>query len=129
MAARPLSPHLQIYRPQLTSGMSIMHRISGIALAGGTVMLLYWLVAAALGPAAYAGAVRCFAAWPTKLLMLGWTLAFYYHLCNGLRHLAWDTGWGFELGTAYKTGYAVIACAVILTGLTWACVFAQGGAA
>ena len=129
MAARPLSPHLQIYRPQLTSTMSIMHRMTGVALSVGTVMLLYWLVAAALGPDAYAGARRCLGAWPTQLLLGGWTFAFYYHLCNGLRHLAWDSGWGFDLGTAYKTGYAVIAGTVVLTALTWACVFAQGGAA
>ena len=109
--------------------MSIMHRIAGVALSVGTLMLLYWLVAAAMGPAAYAGAVRCFAAWPTKLLMLGWTLAFYYHLCNGLRHLMWDMGRGIDIPTAYKAGYAVLAATVVLTGLTWACVFAQGGAA
>lgn len=129
MAGNPLSPHLQIYRPQLTSGMSIMHRITGVALAVGTLMLLYWLVAAAQGSDAYAGAQRCLGSLPVQLLMFGWTFAFYYHLCNGVRHLLWDTGWGFDLGTAYKTGYAVIAGAVALTLLTWACVIAQGGAA
>ena len=129
MSNKPLSPHLQVYRPQLTSIMSISHRISGVFLAAGTVMLLYWLSAAAQGAEAYAEAARCFGAVPTQLLLVGWTFAFYYHLLNGVRHLLWDTGWGFELDTAYKTGYAVIVGALALGGLTWACVIAQGGAA
>lgn len=129
MAGNPLSPHLQIYRPQLTSGLSILHRITGVALAVGTLMLLYWLVAAAQGSDAYASAQRCLGSLPMQLLMVGWTFAFYYHLCNGIRHLLWDTGWGFDLATAYKTGYAVIGGSVTLTVLTWICVVAQGGAA
>lgn len=129
MAANPLSPHLQIYRPQLTTVMSITHRATGLFLSLGTVMLLYWLVAAALGPDAYAEAQRCFAAVPTQVLLIGWTFAFFYHLCNGIRHLFWDVGWGFELTTAYRSGYVVIAVTVAMTGLIWACVLAQGGAA
>ncbi|MEQ8662152.1 MAG: succinate dehydrogenase, cytochrome b556 subunit [Gammaproteobacteria bacterium] len=129
MANNPISPHLQVYRPQLTSVLSISHRISGVFLALGTVMILYWLVAASLGPAAYAEAQCCLAAAPTQLLLFGWTLAFFYHLCNGIRHLLWDTGWGFELETAYKTGYIVLAAAVVLTVLTWLCVLLQGGGA
>jgi succinate dehydrogenase / fumarate reductase cytochrome b subunit len=129
MAGNPLSPHLQIYRPQLTSGLSILHRITGVALAVGTLMLLYWLVAAAQGSDAYAGAQRCLGSLPMQLLLIGWTFAFYYHLCNGVRHLLWDTGWGLDLATAYKTGYAVIGGSVTLTVLTWICVIAQGGAA
>jgi succinate dehydrogenase / fumarate reductase cytochrome b subunit len=66
---------------------------------------------------------------PAQIVLFGWTLAFYYHLLNGIRHLLWDTGWGFELDTAYKTGYAVVAGSVLMTLLTWACVLAQGGAA
>lgn len=129
MAGNPLSPHLQIYRPQLTSGMSIMHRITGVALAAGTVVLLYWLVAAAQGMDSYEGAQRCLGSLPMQLVMVGWTFALYYHLCNGIRHLLWDTGWGFDLGTAYKTGYIAIGTAVVMTVLTWVCVIAQGGAA
>ena len=129
MSGNPLSPHLQVYRPQLTSVTSILHRASGIFLSLGTVMLLYWLVAAAMGPSTYAGAERCFAAWPTQLLMLGWTAAFYYHLLNGIRHLLMDTGWGLDLDTAYRTGYAVFALTVVLTALTAACVVAQAGGA
>ncbi|MBK6658049.1 MAG: succinate dehydrogenase, cytochrome b556 subunit [Proteobacteria bacterium] len=129
MAANPLSPHLQIYRPQLTSGMSIMHRITGIALSAGTLVLLYWLVAAAQGMESYEAAQRCIGSLPMQLVMVGWTFAFFYHLCNGVRHLAWDVGWGFDIPTAYKTGYIAIGAAVVLTVLTWACVIAQGGAA
>jgi succinate dehydrogenase / fumarate reductase cytochrome b subunit len=129
MAAKPLSPHLQIYRPQLTSVLSISHRVSGVVLAAGTVMLLYWLVAAALGPDAYAAAQRCFRAPLTQVCMAGWTLAFYYHLCNGVRHLFWDAGRGFDLVTAYRSGYAVIAGSLVLTALTIGCVLAQRGGA
>ena len=129
MAGNPLSPHLQIYRPQLTSAMSILHRITGVALAVGSLMLLYWLCAAAQGPDAYAGAQRCLGSLPVQLLLFGWTFAFYYHLCNGIRHLLWDTGWGFDLGTAYKTGYLVLAAAGGLTVATWICVAVRGGAA
>ena len=129
MANNPISPHLQVYRPQLTSVLSTSHRISGVFLAIGTVMILYWLVAASLGPAAYAEAKRCLAALPTQILLFGWTFAFFYHLCNGIRHLLWDSGRGFELETAYKSGYAAIGGAVALTLLTWLCVLTQGGGA
>ena len=118
MAGNPLSPHLHIYRPQLTSGMSIMHRMTGVALSVGTLLLLYWLVAAAQGMQAYEQAQTCLRSLPAQVLLVGWTFAFYYHLCNGLRHLLWDTGWGLDLGTAYKTGYVVIGTSVVLTALT-----------
>ena len=129
MAGNPLSPHLQIYRPQLTSAMSIMHRITGVALSVGTLIVLYWLVSAAQGMEAYERAQHCLASLPVQLLLAGWTFAFYYHLCNGIRHLLWDTGWGFALSTAYKTGYIAIGAALLMTVLTWACVIAQRGAA
>lgn len=129
MANNPISPHLQVYRPQLTSVLSISHRMSGVFLTFGTIIMLYWLVAASLGPGAYADAQSLLGAWPVQLLLFGWTFAFFYHLCNGIRHLLWDTGWGLDLETAYKTGYAVIGGAVALTLLTWICVFMQGGGA
>lgn len=127
MAGKPLSPHLQVYRWQLTMVLSITHRATGVFLTLGTVMLLYWLVAAAMGPETYAGAQRCIGSLPSQLVMATWTFSFYFHLCNGVRHLFWDVGWGFELDTAYFTGYAVVVFSVLLTGLTWACVLAQGG--
>jgi succinate dehydrogenase / fumarate reductase cytochrome b subunit len=116
---RPLSPHLQVYRWQLTSVLSILHRISGVALTAGTILLVWWLVAAAEGPAAYEG-VRDFLGSGIGLAMLfGWTVALFYHLCNGLRHLWWDTGHGFELPDVYAGGWAVIAATAVLTAVTW----------
>ncbi len=129
MADNPLSPHLQVYRPQLTSVMSITHRVTGVFLVLGTVMLLYWLVAAATGPERYAEMQRCFASTPSQLIMFGWTFAFYFHLLNGVRHLLWDSGWGLDIQTAYRSGYAAIAGALVMSGLTFACVVAQGGGA
>jgi succinate dehydrogenase / fumarate reductase cytochrome b subunit len=117
---RPLSPHLQIYRPQLTSMLSILHRATGFALAIGTLFLAWWLIAAAAGPEAYAAVGAFFGSWLGSLVLLGLSYALMYHLCNGIRHLAWDAGWGFELGTAYVTGWAVVAGSIVLTGLAWA---------
>lgn len=129
MANNPLSPHLQVYKPQLTSILSISHRISGVFLSLGTVVLLYWLVSAALGEQAYNNARQVLAMPLVQLVLLGWTYAFFLHLCSGLRHLMFDTGRGLEIATAYKTGYAVIAASIMLTALSWGCVLAQGGGA
>lgn len=118
-AARPLSPHLQIYRPQITSVLSILHRITGVALSVGTLMLTWWLLAAAAGPDHFALAHGFITSWLGYLLLLGWSVALFYHLSNGIRHLAWDAGWGFELPAVYKSGYAVIAATVVLTALAW----------
>ena len=126
MADNPLSPYL-IYRPQLTSVLSFTHRATGVFLTLGTVILLYWLVAAALGANAYAEAQRYIASVPSQIVLAAWTFSFYFHLLNGVRHLFWDLGLGFELDTAYKTGYAVLVLTVVMTGLTWACVLAQTG--
>lgn len=116
---RPLSPHLQVYRPQLTSILSISHRAAGVALAVGTLLLVWWLVAAASGPAAYASVQGFIGSWFGRLILFGWTVSLFYHLCNGIRHLAWDAGWGFDLKTAYATGYAVLIGTGALTLLAW----------
>ncbi len=116
---RPLSPHLQVYQPQLTSVLSILHRGTGVALALGTPLLVYWLTAAAAGPDAYASAESFFGNWFVQLLLFGWTFALFYHLCNGIRHLIWDLGFGFEVDTVYKTGKGVVLAAAVLTVLTW----------
>jgi succinate dehydrogenase / fumarate reductase cytochrome b subunit len=129
MTSRPLSPHLQVYRPQLTSLLSITHRTTGVLLSLGSLVLLYWLVAAATGPEAYARAQSVLGCIWSKLLLAGWTWALFYHLCNGIRHLCWDAGKGLDLKTAYASGYTVIACSLVLTALTWACVIAQSGGA
>lgn len=118
MASKPLSPHLQVYRPQITSVLSIMHRGTGVFLSLGAFVLAYWLVALASGEARYQSVAECFAWWPVQLLMIGWVFAFYYHLCNGIRHLFWDMGKGFELATVTKSGIAVIIGALILSVAT-----------
>lgn len=116
---RPLSPHLQIYRPQLTSVLSILHRLTGVALAAGTLLLVWWLVAVAAGPEAFETVQGFIGSWFGRALLLGWSYALFYHLANGIRHLAWDAGWGFELKTVYLTGWTVIWASVALTLLAW----------
>jgi succinate dehydrogenase / fumarate reductase cytochrome b subunit len=116
---RPLSPHLFIYKPQITSVLSIFHRFTGVGLAVGTLLLVWWLVAAASSDAAY-GVVSGFIGSPIGLLLLfGWTWALWYHFCNGIRHLCWDAGLGFELPRLHATGKVMVAASVVLTLLTW----------
>jgi succinate dehydrogenase / fumarate reductase cytochrome b subunit len=116
---RPLSPHLQVYKPQLTTFMSITHRATGIALAVGTLMLVCWLIAAATGETAFNEVQAFLGSIMGRLLLLGWSFALFYHLCNGLRHLFWDAGKGFEIETAYMTGRIVIAASILLTIGAW----------
>lgn len=119
LVRRPLSPHLEIYRPQLTSILSIMNRVTGLAISAGTLLMVWWLMAAAAGPDAYSR-VQHFIASPIGLFMLfGWTAALFYHFYNGLRHLAWDAGWGFELPRVHLTGWVVIAATLATTTLVW----------
>lgn len=117
--SRPLSPHLQIYKPQLTSVLSISHRITGVALSLGTLLLVAWIAATAKGPDAYA-IVAGFMRNPIGLLLLfGWSLALFYHFANGIRHLFWDAGYGFEIGNAYRSGWIVVGATLVLTALAW----------
>lgn len=117
---QPLSPHLGIYRWQLTSVMSILHRATGIALAVGAILLVAWIGAASDGPGSFA-AMQWFLGSPLGLILLfGWTVALFYHLCNGIRHLVWDTGRGLELKSVYASGYAVLIATAVLTILAWA---------
>ena len=116
---RPLSPHLQVYRPQLTSVLSITHRATGIGLSFGIILLITWLVAAAAGMNYFNTVNSVVTSWFGKLVLLGFTWALFYHLCNGIRHLFWDAGFGFELSTVYKSGYATIAGSIILTATAW----------
>ena len=127
---RPLSPHLQIYRPQITSVLSVLHRATGLALAAGTLLLVWWLIAAAAGPDSFA-AVQGFAgSFIGRVLLFGWSWSLFYHLCNGIRHLAWDIGWGFELKTVYATGWTVVAASLALTLVAWIAGYVvMGGAA
>jgi succinate dehydrogenase / fumarate reductase cytochrome b subunit len=126
---RPLSPHLQVYRWQLTSVMSILHRVTGVALAVGTLLLAYWLIAAAAGPDAFATAQGFIGSILGRVLLFGWTVALFYHLCNGIRHLFWDAGRGFELRTAYASGWAVVVVAAALSVIAWIAGYAVMGGA
>ncbi|MRH77744.1 succinate dehydrogenase, cytochrome b556 subunit [Spiribacter sp. C176] len=116
---RPLSPHLQVYRLPFTAITSISHRISGALLAAGSLVLVYWVAAVAAGAERYAAASALLGSVPVRLLMFVWTFILFYHLCNGVRHLFWDAGYGFDLAVAQRTGQAVIAGAVALTLITW----------
>ena len=124
---RPLSPDLQIYRPQLTSVLSITHRLSGVALSIGSPLLVYWLMAAAAGPPAYAILHGYLASWLGLLLLLAWTFSLFFHLCNGIRHLFWDTGHGFDLQTIYASGWAVVAISLGFTLAVWIISFGMKG--
>ncbi len=118
-AARPLSPHLQVYRLPLAAWLSITHRITGIGLTIGTVLLVYWIVSAAYGPDAY-GAFTHFIGSPIGyLLLLGFSVALFYHLCNGIRHLFWDVGLNFEIAATKRANMIVIAGTIFLTVVAW----------
>ncbi len=115
---RPLSPHLQVYRPQMTSVMSILHRLTGIGLTLGAVLVIWWLIAAAVSPAAFATADGFLTSWFGLLILVGSLWALWYHTLNGIRHLVWDAGYGYELDVMEKSGWAVVGGSVVLTVLT-----------
>jgi succinate dehydrogenase / fumarate reductase cytochrome b subunit len=115
---RPLSPHLQVYRPQITSVLSILHRITGVAVTVGTLLLTWWLVAAAYGPEAFSRVQGFFGSVIGQLMLWGFCFAVWYHFANGIRHLAWDFGWGFELEQLRKSGIATVVFAVLATLIT-----------
>jgi succinate dehydrogenase / fumarate reductase cytochrome b subunit len=117
---RPLSPNIQIYRPQLTSVLSIANRITGVVLSLGAVGLVIWLTAVAMGPGAYGKVQGLVASWGGRIVLFGFTFAFFMHLCGGIRHLVWDTVHGFELRSIYISGWAVVAGSVVLTLAAWA---------
>jgi succinate dehydrogenase / fumarate reductase, cytochrome b subunit len=116
---RPLSPHLQVYRWQITMTMSILHRASGLVLVAGAFALAWWLLAVAAGGPAYARAAECLASPPGLLALAGFSLALVYHLLNGVRHLLWDFGVGFEIPEVYRSGYVVAGLTVVLTAAIW----------
>jgi succinate dehydrogenase / fumarate reductase, cytochrome b subunit len=124
---RPLSPDLQIYRPQLTSVLSITHRLTGVALSVGSPLLVYWLIAAAAGPPAYSALHDFLASWLGLALLCAWTFSLFFHLCNGIRHLFWDAGYGFDLQTIYASGWAVAAISIGLTLTAWIISFSMKG--
>ncbi len=124
---RPLSPHLQVYRPQLTSVLSILHRITGMALVFGLVLLAWWLIAAAAGPEAFGVAQAFLGSWFGLLVLFGLSCALFYHLCNGVRHLIWDSGHLFEIEDVHRSGWIMLVAAAVLTIVAWAVGLAVGG--
>jgi succinate dehydrogenase / fumarate reductase, cytochrome b subunit len=118
---RPLAPNIQIYRPQMTSVLSILHRITGVALGLGSILLVYWVVAAAAGPDRFAGAQGLIGSWFGYLILFGFSVALFFHLANGIRHLFWDAGYGFTLRAAYTSGTVVLAATAVLTAIAWIC--------
>jgi succinate dehydrogenase / fumarate reductase cytochrome b subunit len=123
--SRPLSPHLSIYKPQITSLLSITHRMTGVFLYVGIIMLTWWLIIGV-----YSGFNPNVARWDFfttntfgRLLVLAWSIAIFYHLLNGIRHLFWDAGKGFEIKTATRSGIFVIIGTIALTVLSWGIAF------
>lgn len=123
---RPLSPHITIYRPQITSIISIMHRVTGVGLTLGATLVVWWLLAASTGPEYFATANWFLTSWFGGLIMIGSLWALWFHFCNGIRHLFWDVGAGFDLEVVTKSGIAVIAGSFGLTILTLIIAFFGG---
>lgn len=117
---RPLSPFMigQVYRPQITSVLSILHRITGVALMLAAILVVWWFLAAAAGPEYFAFVDGVMTSWLGGLVLIGSLAAFWFHFCNGIRHLFWDAGYGFDLATVQKSGVAVLAVTGVLTVFT-----------
>jgi succinate dehydrogenase / fumarate reductase cytochrome b subunit len=116
---RPLSPHLGIYRKQITSVMSIFHRITGIVLSGGMLLIAAWLWAAAYSEDCFSWMYNLLTSLPGKLFLIAWSLAFFYHLSNGIRHLYWDAGKGLTIPSVYTSGRVALILTVALTAGVW----------
>lgn len=116
---RPLSPHLQVYRLPLLALMSITHRITGVGLVVGLVVLAFWLGSAASGPECFATAQSLLGSPIGYLLLFGWTVALFFHLSHGIRHLLWDSGWGFEIPQAYASAKVALIATAVLTVVAW----------
>lgn len=114
---RPLSPHISIYKPQITSILSITHRLTGVTLFIGVLLLVWWMVSVIYGCDCI---TPLFKTVPGQVFLAAWSFALFYHLCNGMRHLFWDIGKGFEMATVRKSGIVVVISAIALTALSWA---------
>lgn len=127
---RPLSPHLQVYRPQLTSMLSVLHRGTGVFLSFGSVAIVLWLFALASGPAAYSHYQSVVAHPLSQLVLFGWCFSMCYHLCNGIRHLFWDIGAGLDIKDVYRSGTVVLIVACLMTAvITYLALGSVGGIA
>ena len=120
---RPLSPHLQVYRPQMTSVMSILHRAAGVVLTTGTLIMAAWLVSLALGKEAYDVVVMVIGHPLGQFVLFGYSVALIYHALNGVRHLGWDLGFGLTIPQVYKYGQIVLFLTVVLTMGLWSAVW------
>ena len=116
---RPLSPHLDIYRLPLLAIMSITHRITGVGLVLGLFLLAWWLGAAASGAEAFAAAQNFMGSFGGYILLFGWTVALFFHLGHGIRHLLWEAGWGYEIPQAYASAKVALAATAVLTVVAW----------
>ena len=116
---RPISPHLQVYKPQITSVLSIFHRITGVALTFGLILSVAWIFTLSLGEEYFEYFSFFIKSWFGLLILFGFTFALNYHLCNGIRHLFWDAGYGYEIETVHKSGLAVLVVSFVLTILIW----------
>ena len=116
---RPISPHLQVYKPQITSVLSIFHRITGVALTFGIILLVAWIFTLSLGEEYFEYFSLFIKSWFGLLILFGLTFALSYHFCNGIRHLFWDAGYGYEIETVNKSGLAVLIVSFSLTTLIW----------
>ena len=116
---RPLSPHLQVYRLPMLAILSILHRATGIALAVGALYLAVWVMCAAASPRTYATFQGFNVSILGRFLLAGWLFSAFFHLSNGIRHLFWDAGYGFELKDAYRSGWIVVAVSAVATALSW----------
>ncbi len=124
---RPLSPHLGIYRWEIANSLSILHRMTGVMLSAGALVLVGWLVSVVAGHATYSQSYGWLDGWLGRLMLFGWTYCFFYHLGNGVRHLFWDIGRGFEMRDAKISGLTVVGFSVLATLGFWALVLAGGG--
>lgn len=126
-AVRPISPHLQVYRWPLSMGLSILHRATGIVMSVGTLVLVAYLCALAAGQTQFLAFLHLAASWPCQVLLIGWTWALCFHLCNGVRHLFWDTGFGYAKHRAHATGVVVAIASIVVTVLIWTTVLINRG--
>ena len=125
-AQRPLSPHLQVYSPLINMVMSILHRITGAALYFGSLLLAWWLVAAAAGPDYFGFVNGIFGSWFGRLVLFGYTWALMHHMMGGIRHFIWDTGRGYDLKTIDLLSWGTLVASAALTVLIWLAVWISG---
>ncbi|MGE4481833.1 succinate dehydrogenase, cytochrome b556 subunit [Acidocella sp.] len=125
LVRRPISPFMlgSAYRFQTSSATSILHRITGCALGVGTILMTLWLVCAASSDGAFSVIQAFFASWIGMLVLFGFTVALFYHFCNGVRHLSWDAGKGFELPDMHRSGKLAFAATIVLTVVFWVIAF------